>query len=119
MAGMCGDRKVQEISGESLTYSRGDNMRMNKKLIKGIKDYILKDENKEEITGELKRYKNSFPSVMDYNWYKYGNILPYYFQLRNFYQSIGVKASESDTILQEHFEKHIRYAIDEILTENN
>lgn len=94
-------------------------MRMNKKLIKEIKDYILEDENKEEVISELQRYKNSFYNVTDYNWYKYGNILPYYCQIRNFYQSIGVKASESDTILQEHFEKHIRYAIDEILTENN
>lgn len=94
-------------------------MKINKKLIKAIKDYILEDENKEEIIGELKRYKDSFPSVLDYNWYKYGNILPYYSQIRDFYKSIEVEAPENDNMLQKHFEGHIRYAIDEILAEDN
>ena len=94
-------------------------MKIDKELIKEIKDYILKDENKEEVIGELKRYKNSFPSVLDYNWYKYGNILPYYSQIRDFYKSIGIKPSASDSVLQKHFEEHIRHAIDEILAENN
>lgn len=94
-------------------------MKVNKTLIKAIKDYILEDENKEEIIHELKRYKDSFPEVLDYNWYKYGNILPYYSQIRDFYKNIEVEAPENDNMLQKHFEGHIRYAIDEILAENN
>lgn len=87
-------------------------------LVKAIKDYILEDENKEEVINELRRYKREFPSVLDYNWYKYGNILPYYSQIAEFYRKNGLVPSENNEMLQKHFEGHIRIAIDEILLEN-
>lgn len=93
-------------------------MKINNTLVKAIKNYILDDENKEEVINELKRYKREFPSVLDYNYYKYGNILPYYSQIREFYGENGLKPSDNNDMLQKHFEGHIRIAIDEILLEN-
>ena len=93
-------------------------MRINEKLVTAIKDYILEDEeNPEEVKNELKRYKKEFHFEKDYNWYKYGNILPYYSQIRDFYEKRGVPVPESDSVLQEHFEYHVGKAIDSILSE--
>lgn len=91
----------------------------NEKLIQAIKKYILEDENKEEVVNELKRYKSEFRYCLGYNWYAYGNILPYYSQIRDFYKENGIEASEDNSVLQKHFEKHIQRAIDEILKENS
>lgn len=93
-------------------------MKINNTLVKAIKDYILEDEDREQIVNELRRYKREFPSVLDYNWYKYGNILPYYSQIAEFYRKNGVEPPEYNEVLQKHFEGHIRIAIDEILLEN-
>ena len=93
-------------------------MRTNEKLVKAIKDYILEDEeNPEELKNELKRYKKEFSREKDYNWYKYGNILPYYSQIRDFYKEHDITVPESDSVLQEHFEYHVGKAIDSILSE--
>lgn len=90
----------------------------NDTLVEAIKKYILEDEDKEEIINELRRYKKEFREFIGYNWYAYGNILPYYEQIREFYKENGLTPSEDDSILQKHFEKHIQRAIDEILEEN-
>ena len=93
-------------------------MRTNEKLVTAIKDYILEDEeNPEEVKNELKRYKKEFHNEKDYNWYKYGNILPYYSQIRDFYEKNGIEVPDSDSVLQEHFEYHVGKAIDSILSE--
>ncbi len=95
--------------------------RYNKTLIKEIKIYILSDlteEEKKETISELKRYRDEFRNEVDYNWYNYGNIMPYYYQIRTFYNNIGVKPSENDCIMCENFKKHLGKAIDEILEEN-
>lgn len=93
-------------------------MRTDKKLLTAIKDYILEDvDNPEEVINELRRYKREFHNEKDYNWYKYGNILPYYSQIRDFYKELGITVPESDSVLQEHFEYHVGKAIDSILSE--
>ena len=93
-------------------------MRINEKLVKAIKDYILEDEeNPEEVISELRRYRKEFSFEKDYNWYKYGNILPYYSQIRDFYERNDILVPESDSVLQEHFEYHVGKAIDLILRE--
>ena len=92
-------------------------MRIDEKLLTAVKDYILEDENKDEVINELRRYKKEFSREKDYNWYKYGNILPYYSQIRDFYKEHGITVPESDSILQEHFEYHVGKAIDSILSE--
>ena len=92
-------------------------IRTDKKLLTAIKDYILEEENPEEVKNELRRYKKEFHNEKDYNWYKYGNILPYYSQIRDFYEKNGIPVPESDSVLQEHFEYHVGKAIDSILSE--
>lgn len=91
---------------------------INNKLVKAIEDYILEDVDREETINELRRYKKEFPMEKDYNWYMYGNILPYYSQIRDFYLENDFTPSEDNSILEEHFKLHIRKAIDNILKEN-
>ena len=93
-------------------------MLVNNTLVKAIKDYILSDENREEIVNELNRYKKEFSSVLDYNWYMYGNILPYYSDIREFYNKNGFTCNENNDELLHHFRFHTRRAIDSILEEN-
>ena len=90
----------------------------NNELVKAIKVYILEDVDREETLDELRRYRNEFPYETDYNWYKYGNILPYYSQIRDFYERNGIVPPEDCAGLQEHFERHVGTAIDELLEEN-
>lgn len=93
-------------------------MLVNNTLVKAIKDYILSDEDKEEIVNELNRYKKEFSSVLDYNWYMYGNILPYYSDIREFYNKNGFTCNNNNDELLYYFRFHIRRAIDSILEEN-
>lgn len=93
-------------------------MLVNNTLVKAIKDYILSDEDKEGIVNELNRYKKEFSSVLDYNWYMYGNILPYYSDIREFYNKNGFTCNDNNDELLHHFRFHIRRAIDSILEEN-
>lgn len=94
-------------------------MLVSRKLVKAIKEYILDSkDSKEEAIAEVKRYKKEFPMVLDYNWYEYGNILPYYSQIRSFYNENGFYPEDNDSVLEEHFRQHIKYAIDEIIAEN-
>ena len=90
----------------------------NNELVKAIKVYILEDVDREETLKELRRYRNEFPRETDYNWYRYGNILPCYSQIRDFYGRNGIVPPEDCGELQEHFERHVRTAVDELLEEN-
>lgn len=88
------------------------------KLVKAIVDYILEDEDKDAMVSELRRYKRDFPYESDYNYYKYGNILPYYSQIREFYEKNGVKASRNDRLMEKDFCLNVGKAIDAILEES-
>ena len=92
--------------------------RARKELVDAIANYILEDENKEEVIAELKRYRKEFHFESDYNWYRYGNILPYYSQIRDFYEKNGFLANEDNELLCEDFCYHVGKAIDKILEEN-
>ena len=92
--------------------------RARKELVDAIAKYILEDENKEEVIAELKRYKRGFRSEPDYNYYRYGNILPYYSQIRDFYIEHGFLANDDNELLCEDFCYHIGKAINKILEEN-
>lgn len=85
------------------------------RIIEGIMDYIMDINNVEEIVHELFRYRNSFPHETDYNWYSYGNIMPYYHQIREFYKECGHECVCDDETMLQDFKRHIRIAIDCIL----
>ena len=92
--------------------------RARKELVDAIANYILEDEDKEGVTAELKRYKREFHNEPDYNWYRYGNILPYYSQIRDFYEEHGFPCNDDNELLCEDFCYHVGKAIDKILAEN-
>lgn len=87
------------------------------KLVKAIMNYILDDNNRKEVVRELKRYKKDFPRESDYNYYRYGNILPYYSQIREFYEKNGVRANKDDILMCNNFCLNVGRAIDAILEE--
>ena len=95
-----------------------EDKRARKDLVDAIAKYILEDENKEEVIAELKRYKREFWSEPDYNWYRYGNILPYYSQIRDFYTEHGFPCNNDNDLLCKDFCYHVGKAIDKILEEN-
>lgn len=95
-----------------------EDKRARKELVDAIAKYILEDENKEEVIAELRRYKREFRNIPDYNYYRYGNILPYYSQIRDFYKEHGFACNENNELLCEDFCYHVGKAIDKILKEN-
>lgn len=94
-----------------------DNM-CRDKLVKAIIDYILDGEDKESVVNELRRYKKDFPRESDYNYYKYGNILPYYSQIREFYEENNIRVSKDDYLMEKDFCLNVGKAIDTILGED-
>ena len=87
------------------------------KLVKAIIKYILDGENRKEVVRALKRYRNDFTTEIDYNYYNYGNILPYYSQIREFYEKNGVRANKDDILMCNNFRLNVGRAIDAILEE--
>lgn len=92
--------------------------RAQSEKVEAIAEYILEDEDKEEVIAELKRYKKEFRNIPDYNYYRYGNILPYYSQIRDFYKAHGFACNDDNELLCEDFCYHVGKAIDKILEEN-
>ena len=68
-----------------------------------------------EALRELARYKREFPREPGYNLYSYGNICPYYCQIRKLYEETGTAAPGMDSALQRHFERAIERAVDCLL----
>jgi hypothetical protein len=89
--------------------------RANKKLVQAIAKYIMDGEDVKDMVHELRRYKREFRSEPDYNYYRYGNILPYYSQIRDFYQRNGFTCNDDNEIMCEHFCYHVGKAIDVLL----
>lgn len=89
--------------------------RANTELVQAIAKYIMTDVDTKETVNELRRYKKEFFSVPDYNYYRYGNILPYYSQIREFYKEHGFSANDDNELLCEHFCYHVGKAIDLLL----
>lgn len=94
--------------------------RINTTLVEVIKKYILEDEDREEVVSELKCDKKEFRAEPDYNWYRrYGNILPYSSQIRDFYKSLNIPCSDDNEIMCNDFCFHVEKAIDSILEEEH
>ena len=68
-----------------------------------------------EALRELERYKKEFPREPGYNIYSYGNICPYYSQIRELYEGTGTAAPGMDSALQRHFERAIERAVNALL----
>lgn len=88
-------------------------------LTKAIKEYLLEcmGSNEKESLNEIRRYRKEFKDQRGYNLYAYGNICPYYSQMREFMIKNGVNPSEDNEVMQLVFEKYIQFAVDELLEE--
>ena len=92
-------------------------MLKNKLLLNSMINFIEESFNtKEEMIQELTRYKKEFPYQRDYNYYQYGNMLIYNYDIEEFYKEHNYKI-ENYTLdnLIEHYKYMTRKAIDNIL----
>lgn len=96
---------------------------MNKtdNLIEELKTELIEcmGSNKDEALNELVRYKKEFYFIEDYNIYNYGNIRPYYYQIREFFEACKMRVSKNDDIMLARYKYYIRQAVNELLKENN
>ena len=93
-------------------------MKYEVKLLEGIKNYLLEcmGDTEEEAVHEIRRYRSEFHLYDGYNIYVYGNILPYYHDMRRFCEEdCGVKMNEDNFLMQKTFERYICRAVDDIL----
>ena len=83
----------------------------NKKL-NGVLNDIL-DSLKDLGIEEVKRYYNEFKGQKDYNIVEYGNLLIYYYDIRELYTNNGYKSvlKMSDTKLYETYKRQVGYVV--------
>lgn len=60
---------------------------------------------------EVKRYKKEFKYESDYNIVQYGNLLIYYYDIRNLYKNCGYKSMDkmSNEKLWETYKRQVGY----------
>lgn len=75
-------------------------------LLNGILDDL-----KELGSEEVRHYMREFKNEPDYNIAQYGNLIIYYYDIRNFYKSCGYKTIEkwSDQKLWETYKRQVGY----------
>ena len=67
-------------------------MLKHKNIINEMVNFINESyDNLEEMTNELVRYVKEFKFEVDYNYYQYGNMLIYNYDIREFYKNNGYK----------------------------
>lgn len=96
-------------------------MTKTRHLINELKNELLEcfSDDKQESLNAIKRYVTEFYLEQDYNIYMYGNIRPYYYQIRAFFDACKMKVSKNDDIMLVRYKYYIRQAVNEILKENN
>lgn len=68
---------------------------------------------------EVKRYMNEFKGEIDYNLAQYGNLLVYYWQVRELYGEYKSLAKISDHKLWEIYKKQVGYVARLMVKEEN
>ena len=81
------------------------NVKLNKVLM-GIYEDL-----KEFGIEEVKRYMGEFKNEVDYNIAQYGNLLIYYYDVKEFYKNAGYKSIEkmSDSKVWEIYKRQVGY----------
>lgn len=95
---------------------------VNKKLNNILNDiyYDLTHfcDTKKESIQEIKRYKKEFPREPDYNIAQYGNLIIYYYDVRQAYKKAGYGSSidkMSDTRLWNTYKRQVGWVVRYIL----
>lgn len=70
---------------------------------------------------EIKHYYNEFKYEVDYNIAQYGNMLIYYYDIKEFYKNAGYKSIEkmSDSKVWEIYKRQVGYVAEKMLSENH
>lgn len=73
-----------------------------------------------ESLEEIRRYMSEFPYEPDYNLVNYGNLLIYYYSIRDLYKSCGYKSIDrmNDSGLWETYRRQVGYVAREIVKMN-
>lgn len=70
------------------------NTKLNGVLNEIYNDLLEISDTEEQSRSEIKRYCKEFPRVTDCNLAQYGNVLFYYYQVRDMYAKHGYKSME-------------------------
>lgn len=70
------------------------NTKLNGVLNEIYNDLLEISDTEEQSRSEIKRYCKEFPRVTDCNLAQYGNVLIYYYQVRDMYAKHGYKSME-------------------------
>lgn len=74
------------------TYRFSQNKKTNGVLNEIYNDLLTMCDTEEQSRKEIKRYRREFPRVTDCNIAQYGNVLIYYYQVREMYEKHGYKS---------------------------
>lgn len=91
------------------------NKKLNSVLNTIYKELLEISDTKEESINELKRYKEEFKGVLDYNIYQYGNARIYYDDIRELYKDYKSLEKASIEKLENIYKRQIRYITNYIL----
>lgn len=93
----------------------------NKKLetvLISIEQQLLSiHDSKEDSINEIKRYYKEFPKEKDYNLYQYGNLLIYYYQIKELYKDYKSLQKVSVYKLEEIYKRQVGYVVRQLLKE--
>lgn len=86
---------------------------------KKLNDVLTRIENQLLELGldEVKHYKESFPSEIDYNIAQYGSVLVYYSDVKQMYKDCGYKSLEkmSDEKVWEIYKRQVGYVARQLI----
>ena len=87
------------------TFRFSVNPKLNGVLNEVYNDLLTIHDTEEESRKEIKRYYDSFPRERDFNIAQYGNVLIYYWQVRELYKRHGYKSvvKRSDSHVWEQY----------------
>jgi len=90
----------------------------NKKLNNALNG--IYEDLKELGIGEIRHYYNDFKNEVDFNIAQYGNMLIYFYDIKEFYKNAGYKSMEkmSDSKVWEIYKRQVGYVARKILLEN-
>lgn len=87
-------------------------------VLNDIEEQLLSiHNNKEDSIKEIFHYAKEFPREVDYNLYQYGNVLIYYYDIRQMYLKAGYKAEKwSCDKLVSAYQRQLRYVANCIMS---
>lgn len=86
-----------------------NNKKLEKVLISIEQQLLSIHDSKEDSIKEIKRYYKEFPREIDYNLYQYGNLLIYYYQIKELYKDYKSLQNVSVYKLEEIYKRQVGF----------